>query len=86
MNTEQILMYVIALILGMLLANMLKNVCGCKLMEGHNDTSGNNAQSCVCSNIAPLLRRGDHLYFNCSLEVEQWCKSMGGSYALNNRR
>ena len=34
MNTEQILICVVALILGMLLANMLKSVCGCKLVEG----------------------------------------------------
>ena len=34
MNTEQILMCVVALILGMLLANMLKDVYGCKLVEG----------------------------------------------------
>lgn len=34
MNTEQILMCVVALVLGMLLANMLKNVCGCKVVEG----------------------------------------------------
>lgn len=35
MNYEQILMYVFSLILGMLLANMLKGVCGCKnLIEG----------------------------------------------------
>ena len=34
MNSEQILMYVVALILGMLLANMLKGVCGCKVVEG----------------------------------------------------
>ena len=37
MNTEQILMCVVALILGMLLANMLKSVCGCKnLIEGQS--------------------------------------------------
>ena len=36
MNTEQILMCVVALILGMLLANMLKSVCGCKVVEGQN--------------------------------------------------
>ena len=35
MKTEQILMCVVALILGMLLANMLKNVCGCKVVEGN---------------------------------------------------
>ena len=36
MNTEQILMCVVALILGVLLANMLKSVCGCKVVEGNN--------------------------------------------------
>ena len=34
MGSEQILLYVVALILGMLLANMLKGVCGCKVVEG----------------------------------------------------
>jgi hypothetical protein len=35
MNTENIVMCVFALILGMLLADMLKNVCGCKkVVEG----------------------------------------------------
>jgi hypothetical protein len=34
MKTEQILMCVVALVLGMLLANMLKSVCGCKVVEG----------------------------------------------------
>jgi len=35
MNTEQIIMCVVALLLGMLLANMLQNVCGCKnIVEG----------------------------------------------------
>ena len=34
MKTETIVMCVVALLLGMLLANMLKNVCGCKVVEG----------------------------------------------------
>jgi hypothetical protein len=35
MNTQTIMCCVVALILGMLLANMLKNVCGCKnVVEG----------------------------------------------------
>ena len=45
MNNEQILMCVVALILGMLLANMLKNICGCKLVEGGG-------------HVAPALRVG----------------------------
>ena len=45
MNTEQILMCVVALILGMLLANMLKSVCGCKnLIEGQGACSNDNLQ------------------------------------------
>ena len=36
MNTETIVYCVVALILGMLLANMLKSVCGCnKVVEGN---------------------------------------------------
>jgi hypothetical protein len=35
MNSETIVMCVVALILGMLLAHMLKSVCGCnKVVEG----------------------------------------------------
>ena len=34
MNSETIVMCVVALVLGMLMANMLKNVCGCKTVEG----------------------------------------------------
>jgi hypothetical protein len=38
MGTDQIMYCVVALILGMLLANMLKNVCGCKtVVEGALD-------------------------------------------------
>jgi len=36
MKTEQIVMCVVFLLLGMLLANMLKSVCGCKVVEGNN--------------------------------------------------
>jgi hypothetical protein len=40
MKTETIVYCVVALILGMLMANMLKNVCGCKsnVVEGTEDT------------------------------------------------
>ena len=34
MNSETVVYCVVALILGMLLANMLKSVCGCKVVEG----------------------------------------------------
>ena len=35
MKTEQILMCIVSLILGMLIAGMLKNICGCKIIEGY---------------------------------------------------
>jgi len=38
MKTDQIVMCVVALLLGMLLANMLKNVCGCKVVEGQGNS------------------------------------------------
>ena len=34
MNSQTIVMCVVALLLGMLLTNMLKSVCGCKTVEG----------------------------------------------------
>ena len=34
MKTDQIMYCIVALILGMLLANMLSNVCGCTVVEG----------------------------------------------------
>lgn len=37
MNLETIVMCVVALILGMLLANMLKSICGCKTVEGNEE-------------------------------------------------
>ena len=38
MNTEKIIMCVVALLIGMLVANMLTNVCGCKTgVEGFTD-------------------------------------------------
>jgi len=38
MKTDQIIMCVVALFLGMLLANMLTNVCGCNIVEGQTGT------------------------------------------------
>ena len=47
MNNQTIVCCVVALLLGMLLANMLKSVCGCKLVEG--------ALSCdEAKNIQPM--------------------------------
>ena len=37
MNSETIVHCVVALLLGILLANMHKSVCGCKTVEGNSD-------------------------------------------------
>ena len=38
MKTETIVCCVVAILLGMLLAHMLKNICGCKVVEGQHLT------------------------------------------------
>ena len=48
MNSETIVMCVVALLLGMLLANMLKNVCGCK-----NVVEGNAPLPCNTLHVGP---------------------------------
>ena len=47
MNSDTIVYCVVALLLGMLLANMLKNVCGCKTVEGSNHESTNSGIVCT---------------------------------------
>jgi len=53
MNNQTIVCCVVALLLGMLLANMLKNVCGCKLVEGQycsgnkHELTGDPQDSCL---------------------------------------
>ena len=40
MNTQTIFMCVVALLIGMLVANMLQNVCGCSKIEGFSGSGG----------------------------------------------
>ena len=46
MNSETIVMCVVALILGMLLTHMLKSVCGSKVVEGQGHTGYCTLDSC----------------------------------------
>ena len=51
MKTEQIYICVVSLILGMLLLNTIKGVCGCDLVEGQEcDRYGSAAQYLYCYN------------------------------------
>ena len=51
MGTDQIMYCIVALILGMLLANMLKNVCGCKVVEGTELDKAHNIANSSCVTI-----------------------------------
>ena len=56
MNNQTIVCCVVALLLGMLLANMLTNVCGCKLTEGQNPLNNNaNSDLNINNNANPDL-------------------------------
>ena len=73
MNNQTIVCCVVALLLGMLLANMLKNVCGCKLTEGQN-------QGPFCM-LRPLTPKDSH---NLTLSERHWrgeqskkCRAVG---------
>ena len=47
MDSKTIVMCVVALLLGMLMANMLKDVCGCNVVEGQTVVDCNQClQSC----------------------------------------
>ena len=68
MNTKTICYCVVALFLGMLLANMLKNVCGCNVVEGLNryrwtcrarDRKASPSRKNECANITPEPRSND---------------------------
>ena len=47
MNTQTIFMCVVALLIGMLVANMLQNVCGCKKVEGFSAQLGDRTDPSV---------------------------------------
>ena len=72
MKTEQILMFVFALVLGMLLANMLKDVCGCKVVEGQD-------------NLGTLTIDNDHVITYTHPNGNSWTLSDNGKELLSER-
>ena len=66
MKTETIVMCVVALILGMLMANMLKSVCGCKtdVVEGTQQLVLNATNKSIAKTR------------KCAVN-QCWCKNMG---------
>jgi hypothetical protein len=59
MNSETIVYCVVALILGMLLANMLKGVCGCKtVVEGAEEGAEEECGVCRAYAQGPIIMKG----------------------------
>lgn len=56
MNSETIVYFVVALILGMLLFHMLKGVCGCKVIEGYTKPLDSKDLAKVWASEQKLLR------------------------------
>lgn len=88
MNSQTIVMCVVALILGMLLAHMLKDVCGCdKVVEGADQTSAscvntlvdycgkttNNASCSACTGIVAAAKL--HHAGCTSNQLQNWCNA-----------
>ena len=68
MKTEQIIILVVAFFLGMLLLNMVKNVCGCDVVEGYKEVIGALPNAGVggrCSDNMSLSRCSDDI-LNCN--------------------
>ena len=65
MGIAQILYCIVALILGMLLDNMLKNVCGCKVVvEGHADSGARGGGVVLCRDFGDC-KPGQGTYGPC---------------------
>ena len=78
MNYQTIVYCVVALLLGMLLANMLKDVCGCKTVEGQNSespTSAPLAEGIMCPVTGGCKAKGQR----DNICMSGWC-----SESLNN--
>lgn len=84
MNSETIVMCVVALIFGMLLANMLTNVCDCKVVEGLEDSKMYTCSGTVTEGIFT----GDDCYSKYTDMInekgcdyaKEWCNNAGCTF------
>lgn len=74
MGTDQIIMCVVALLLGMLLANMLKSVCGCKTVEGQHGGNPTVRRICLKKGVVD----GSAAYKQCVLYRGNWPPETSG--------
>ena len=58
MNSQTIVMCVVSFLIGMLLAHMLKSVCGCKVVEGYGAGVAVDGESTCCCG----KKEGGHIF------------------------
>ena len=82
MKTETIAYCVFALILGMLLANMLKSVCGCKVVEGLSCAPNSNYYTWMykCSGRQNSHKDCGKFVENCQSTVDNQYGARAGHY------
>lgn len=84
MKTETIVMIILSLILGMLLANMLKDICGCRIMEGltQNEKCQEEIKNIKtkCSNFMKKKYK-----INKVLSSKEWSKTECGGCVQKNK-
>lgn len=67
MKKEQIIILLISFFLGMLILNMVKNVCGCELKEGFNSYVGGKSPSVIANNA---LTCGAKIASRCGYRID----------------
>ena len=86
LDNQTIMMIVVAIVLGMLVANMFKEVCGCKVVEGQTLLDGCIRRGANWTNWFPVnIQRGGRVvrtYYMCHRqsvdnqhEANVWCAS-----------
>ena len=91
MNTQTIFMCVVALLIGMLVANMLQNVCGCKkVVEGYDGESYNNIYgNRTLQEVLNIPARGaidpgdDKAFRGPGRDSDQQCGGVFGEFPAN---
>ena len=74
MNSETIIYCIFGVILGMLVFHMLKNICGCKVVEGQGNRNQNKATpSQVCDNYN---KEGNKDCKDCRWNAVSDCESL----------
>jgi hypothetical protein len=85
MKTDQIMYCIVAILLGMLLTNMFKNVCGCKV-EGvtFKNYKSELHQRCKQLSMNTEMQNDQKYIQNCDNETNAVCKKLSGNPVMRN--